>query len=515
MDHEAKTINVVVPTPPESLDTRYAVSAVSVRLSQLLFAPLFILGEDARPTPFLAESISALDDKTFKIKLKDKLTFHDGSILSADDVVYTFLTLDSADVASPHEQKFDYVRSIKALNNHELLFELHEAHAPFLTDLCAIGIVSKKSCENRSQQCRHELNGSGPYKLKKWDKAKEAMFFEPFASWFEGKPPNHLRVRVVRDENTRMLELIGKKTDIIDSDLSPTNMTELKKYAHLDIAEIPGLGYSYIAFNLRGPRPEDKPGTPEYITRMALADKRVRRAMARSINFDQIIEKILLNTAHRTSGLIPNTHWAKGSTLKPLPYDPELAMKELDEAGFKAQGPDKMRFKLVVSSSTDRMRQNIAQLNVDFLRRVGIDATLRVKDWSALYEDMTKGNFEVFSANWVPVTDPDLYYWVHHSSSIPTDGVGGANRHAYINPQADKLFDEGRRTMDPEKRKKIYEQAESLLQEDMPYISLWNENRIIILNNERVSGYIPSATGSLMGVRKAYIKDSQSLRAAH
>ena len=58
-----------------------------------------------------------------------------------------------------------------------------------------------------------------------------------------------------------------------------------------------------------------------------------------------------------------------------------------------------MRFKLVIATTTDRMRQSVIQLYVDFLRRVNIDASIRVKDWSALYQDMKQGHFEIFSAN--------------------------------------------------------------------------------------------------------------------
>ena len=508
-------INIAVATPPESLDSRYGTSAVASRLSDLIYAPLFNIGEDLLPEPFLAESIIALDSKSFKVKLRDNLSFHNGAPLKARDVVYTYGSLGSEDVASPHAEQFEYIENIKALNDLEIIFELKRPHAPFFTDLCSLGIVSEDSCKDRSQACRHETNGSGPYKLSKWDKAKEALYFEPFNNWFEGEPKNNLLIRVVRDENTRMLELIGKKTDLIDSDISPINMNELKKQSHLQVSEVPGLGYSYIAFNLRGPRPEDKPGSDEYKTRLALADKRVRKAIAHAINIDQIIEKILLNTAQRVSGLTPNGHWAKDETLKSPKFDPERAAQELDEAGFKIQGPDNMRFKLVIATTTDRVRQSVAQLYVDFLRRINIDASIRVKDWSALYQDMKKGHFEVFSANWVPVTDPDLYYWVHHSASIPKDEKGGGNRHAYVNLEVDRLIDMGRSTIEPEKRKIIYQEIERIMLDDMPYVPLWNEHRIVVQNREKVRGFIPAITGSLLGLRKAHTKNSQPLRVAN
>lgn len=501
--------------PIEGLDSRYTTSATASRIAKLIYASLFEMGEDISPKPFLAESIESINDQSFRLTLRKNLKFHNGSPLTAADVVYTFGQLTSRDVASPHGEKFDYVNKIYAEDDTHVVFELARPHAPFLTDLVAIGIVSKKACEGRSQQCRNENIGSGPYMVKKFDQAKEAILLSPFADWYEGAPKNSLLFRVVRDENTRILELIGKKADFVDGDFSPVNSIELKKQNHLAVREIPGLGFTYLAFNLRGPGPDDHKDTAQYLTRMAIANQQVRLAIAHAIDFDQIIDKLLLGTAARASGLIPNSHWAKDETLKPPAFDPKLSEKELDEAGFKRRAPDNMRFKLTIATTPNRLRQNTAQLYADFLKRVGIDANVRVKDWSALYQDMKQGQFELFSAIWVPVTEPDLYYFVHHSSSIPSDERAGGNRHAYKNPEVDRLIELGRVSMEPQKRRAIYQEIERIMLRDLPYIPLWNEHRIVVVNQEKIRGFEPSPTGSFIGFRKAYLAANTAEKAPH
>lgn len=508
-DTAENSITVDVAQPIESLDPRYTTTATASRLAKLLYAPLYEFDDNIMPQPFLAESTEVLDEKTFKITLRKGLTFHDGSPLTAADVVYTYLDLNSADVTSPHAEKFDYIQSIKALNDTQVLFELKKPHAAFLTDLCTIGIVAKKSCQNRSQQCRHEHNGSGPYTLKTWDTAKETIHLAPFSAWFEGAPKSSLVFRIVRDENTRILELIGKKADLMDGDFSPSNAVELKKQPHLTVDEVTGLGYSYLAINVRGPRPDDKEGSPERLTRRALADKNVRKAIAQAIDFDQIIEKLLLGSADRVSGLIPNGHWAKDASLKAPAFDPKAAEALLDQAGFKRSGAAQMRFKLTIATTPNRLRQSTTQLYADFLKRVGIDAGIRVKEWSALYEDMKKGQFELFSAIWVPVTDPDLYHFVHHSASIPQGDKVGGNRHGYKNPDVDRLIDLGRTTIEPEKRKVIYQEIERKLIEDLPYIPLWNEHRIVVFNSQKIKGFKASPTGSLLWLKNASVSSSK------
>ncbi len=492
--------------PVETLDPRYATSAAAMRVSRLVYAPLFNLDDSIVPQPYLAEKIENPKPTTFIVTLRDNIFFHDGTPIEAKDVVYSIKDLGEPDVASPHGSKFDYLKSVTEDGPKKIIFELKEPFAPFMTDICGGGIVSKKSCLGRSQQCRHENNGSGPFRVEEWDTAKESIKLKPFDKWFEGAPAAKLSFRIVRDENTRILELIGKKADIVDSDIEPQNLAELSQHKHLQILETPGLGYAYLAFNVRGPKASDNKASPGYQTIKALADKRVRQAIARSIDFNQIIEKIFLGHSKRVSGLIPNGHWAKDETLVPPPYDPAGAEKLLDEAGFVRHGKDNMRFNLTFSTTADRTRQAIASLYIDYLRKVGINAGIRVKDWGALYEDMKSGNFEAFSAIWVPVTEPDLYTWVHHSKSIPHDDVAGGNRHGYKNAEVDRLIDLGRITLDQTQRIAIYHQIERILLEDLPYIPLWNDNRIVIINSDRIENYQPNKTGALTGLIKARIK---------
>lgn len=508
-----KTITIDIATPFEALDPRYATSAIATRISALIYARLFELGNDGQPRPFLAASFSMPNDKTAIVTLRDGIKFHDGSPISADDVVYTFATLGTPDVASPHAEKFDYVQNIRAASPKEIVFELKKPHAAFLTDLSAIGIVAKHVCLDKSKICRDQHIGSGPYVVKLLDHAKESIHLEPFADWHEGASQNNLLFRVVRDENTRMLELIGRKADLVDGEFEASNAEELKKQKHLSVKEIPGFGYSYIAFNLRGPKSDDDKTSDLYRTRAALAHKQVRQAIAQAIDFAQIIDKLLLGTAERVSGLIPNGHWAKDASLKPPTYDPKRAEELLDQAGFLRHGANNMRFKLTISTTPNRSRQNAAQLYADFLKRVGIDASIRVKDWSAIYQDMQQGQFEMFSAIWVPVTEPDLYYFVHHSKSIPDENHAGGNRHAYVNTEVDTLIEQARTLISQDDRKLLYHKIERILLEDLPYIPLWNEHRIIVINEEKLAGYKPSPTGSLLGLRHIKVMKTATVEA--
>src|SRR5580658_10518919 len=112
------TINIDISSPVEGLDSRYATSAAASRIAKLIYASLFELTDEG-PKPLLAKSIENIDDRTFLVTLRDNLTFHDGSPITAEDVVYTYKDLGTVDVASPHADKFNYVKCISAKNKQQ------------------------------------------------------------------------------------------------------------------------------------------------------------------------------------------------------------------------------------------------------------------------------------------------------------------------------------------------------------------------------------------------------------
>ena len=84
------------------------------------------------------------------------------------------------------------------------------------------------------------------------------------------------------------------------------------------------------------------------------------------------------------------------------------------------------------------------------------------------------------------VSEPDFYYSLFHSSELPD--VGGRNRVRYNNPEIDSLLEKGRSTIDPQERKKYYNKVQEILQQDLPYISLWH-NQNVALVKENIDGF--------------------------
>ena len=118
----------------------------------------------------------------------------------------------------------------------------------------------------------------------------------------------------------------------------------------------------------------------------------------------------------------------------------------------------------------NRLQSSVIQQN---LRAIGIALDVRTYEFATLYADVLKGNFQLFTLQWVggAVADPDILRRVFHSSQVPPIGF---NRGFYSNPRVDDLLDEAGAAVDEEKRRPLYDEVQRIVARDVPYISLWH-----------------------------------------
>ena len=103
---------------------------------------------------------------------------------------------------------------------------------------------------------------------------------------------------------------------------------------------------------------------------------------------------------------------------------------------------------------------------------------MRSFEWGTFFADIMKGNFQIYSLRWIGVVDPDIFYYLFHSSSFPPNG---ANRGQYRNPTLDELLTLSRRTVDRANRKELYSRIQKILAEDIVYTSLWYRNNLVVI----------------------------------
>lgn len=467
---EPGTFVVLLDSEPKGVDPRFATSDASAKLVGLLHAGLTSTDTATGISELeLAESIEQPTPLRYEVTLRDDVKFHNGQPVTSADVEYTYMELGSELVMSPYAGTTRRIAKFEILDDRRFNIVLAEPHAPFITDL-SLGIVPKSICAGH-KECPGDPIGAGPFK---WDSAEgsKKIVFRAFPDYFAGKPKiERLVFKVVKDDNTRLIALLGNTADLVQNAVAPLMLPVVDDNDRLVVESAPSFKYTYIAFNLE---------------HEILDDVRVRKALAHGIDRDAIILHKFRGLARTSTGLLAPNHWAYNPEVETYDYDPKRAMQLLDEAGYPdPDGPDGPlpRFEIEFKVSANKFRQSLAELMAHQLAKIGIAVTVRAYEWGTFFADVKSRNFAMTTLQWPSALEPSLYRWIFHSENIPTaeNRSAGANRGAYSNPRVDALLDAGNTETDPEKRKVIYQEVQAILADELPYISLWHEDNIAIL----------------------------------
>jgi peptide/nickel transport system substrate-binding protein len=463
---------VGVTSGPNNLDPRIGTDDVSGKTAQLIFNNLMMLDDHLRVVPDLAERLDNPDPTTYIATLRRGVKFHDGHELTSADVVYTFTSLLAPSFVSPRKGAYRMVNTIEARDRYTVVFTLKEAFGSFPVNL-VIPIVPDGAGPN----FREHPVGTGPYRFLRYV-VDDHLELTPFHEYFNGAPNNEgLVLKIVPDDIMRGLELRKGTVDIVVNDLAPDVVYQLGRDAHLQLVESNGTDYQYVGVNLRDP---------------ILQDVRVRRAIGYAIDRDAIIKYLRRGLAAPAAGLLPPVSWAYEPGVFTFTYDPAKARALLDEAGYRdpdGNGPEP-RFRLTLKVSNqefNRLQSAVIQQN---LHAIGIALDVRTYEFATLYADVLKGNFQLFTLQWVggAVADPDILRRVFHSSQVPPAGF---NRGFFRDANVDRLLDAAAVARDDAERRELYAQVQRAVAEAAPYISLWCKTNVAVASRSLTGIDIP------------------------
>lgn len=468
--HDPRTVVMLIESSPLNLDPRIGTDAQSERIGALLFDSLLRRDRRSDLQPWLAERWEQPDPLTYVFHLRKDVRFHNGKLLTARDVRYTFQSLLSGQIRSVKASNYSLLSSIEAPDDFTVRFHLQEPYASFLWNLTqgAIGIVPEGAAE---ETARRPI-GSGPFRFVSAAQDEEVVL-ERNPDYWAGPPQvERLRFRVVPDMTTRALELQKGTADLALNSLTADLAEVLRREKHLKVLQEPGTSYQYIALNL-----ENKNLTLP-----------VRQAMAYAIHREPMIQYLWRNLAQPAASILPPQHWAYATDLPDYPYSPAKARELLDQAGFPP-GPDGVRLRLEMKTSNDQTARDLAAVLQEQLRQVGIVLTIRSFEFATFYADISSGNFDLYSLRWVAGNDdPDIFEYCFDSQKFPP---AGANRGHYANPEVDQLIEEARTGSDLKLRQEKYAKIQKILNRDLPYIHLWYLDNVAVYNERLTNLLIP------------------------
>jgi peptide/nickel transport system substrate-binding protein len=452
----------------------------------------------------LAESFQVSPDGlTITFHLRRGVRWHDGMPFTSRDVRYTYQVIIDPKTPTAYAEDFKQVQQLTTPDDHTVVVKYATPFAPALASwgsaILPAHLLEGKDI-TRSELARKPV-GTGPYRFKEWI-AGQKIVLEANKDYFEGRPYIDRYVyRIIPDTSTMYMELKAGGVDLMS--LTPVQYarqtaterftTRFNKYRY------PSSGYLYMGYNLRHP---------------LFGDKRVRQAITAAINKDELIHGVLFGMGQKSHGPIVPGRWAYNPNVKDIPYDPALAAKLLQEAGWNGKNSEGILLKngkpfqfTILTNQGNQQRLLTAQIVQQRLRTVGIDVKIRIVEWATfLKEYIDKGNFEVVMLAWNISQDPDMYDIWHSSKTKP----GELNFVGYRNPEVDRLLVEGRSTFDLEKRKLAYFRIQEILADDQPYTFLYVPDALPVVN-ARIRGIEPAPAGIGHNQIRWYVPKSEQL----
>lgn len=466
------TLRIGLDVDAGSGDPRLMRDTSAFRLKELVFSGLVYIKPDYSPAPQLAESWDNPDPKTWIFKLRKGVKFHNGQELKAEDVKYTYETELDEKTAAPNRSFYTPIQKIEAVDDYTVKFTLDSAYGPFLSYM-DFAILPKAVAEKQGADFGNAPIGTGPFKLVSW-KRGDTIELEAFKDYVEGAPKlDKVVFKIVPDNSARVVALESGDLDLVQSPLSPQDVTRLQTKTGFKVARTPAAGYTYIGLNTADP---------------ILSDVKVRQALSYLVNREQILSSIYKGIGQVGRGPIPIGMWAYSADIPSYDYNPDKAKTLLDDAGWKAgaggvrsKGGAPLKLTLRTHTEDPDRRQVIEVLQAEFTK-AGIQADTTVADFPTMLNDMTAGKYQIAVIGWLNLANPDRAMFRQFT-------VGGAGNYGkYNNPDVDKLIKDARGVLDQNKAKEMYQTATRQIVADAPYIFLQYQEYIAIYRSN-VTGF--------------------------
>ncbi len=485
-------IQVDTETSPTALDPRYATDAISERITELMFDPMVRLDSRGGFIGDLAESVERISPTEIVFHLRHGVHFSNGRELTARDIKYTFDFVMDRKNRSPKAGGLQQLARIDALDDYTIKMTTRGPYAPAL-EMAMLGIVPEET-PGHNTNALDAPPGTGPFKLRSFERDDRVVLDRnPTQAPSDANAVKGIIFKVVPDPTVRALELVEHICDLAPNDIQPDLLPYLRAQDGLNVITSAGTTYWYLTFNLRDP---------------ALRDLRVRQAIAYAIDREEIIRAYLRGTARIATGMLTPENWAYTGAVTTYHYDPVQARQLLEAAGYHADRSGMRDLILVYKCAPEGTR--MGEIIQAMLRRVGIEVRIRSNEWATFYDDMQRGNFDIAAMPWIGIRDPHHYFMVFDSHMTPPRGL---NRGNYANPEMDRLVEAGDATLDEATRKEIYAEVQKLAADDLPYVSLWWQDNVVVMNRT-VTGFEPYPNGSLRSLADLKLLSPPSVSAA-
>ena len=473
----ARTLRLASAFDPQSMDPHALALLYQSRVVSQVYDSLVNRDREFRLEPALATSWKMVDARTWRFALRPNVKFHDGTPMTADDVVFSI----GRALAKTSQRAFQLRGVTGARRVDELTVDvlLAAPDAVLPEKMIFVGIMSRAWAEKHGVQQPQDFNakqethavrnanGTGPFVLKRYEPdARTVLAANP--NWwgrgtaFGGGNLTEVVYAVIQSDATRMAALATGEADfVIDPPFQ--DIARLAQDRRLKFASTTDIGTQYLGFDQWRAELESSDARG----RNPFRDLRVRRAVYQAIDIDSIVAKVLRGQASPTGSFVsPLVTGYLPELERRLPYDPAAARALLKEAGY----PNGFTVQLDCVNVT--FRAAVCQAITAMLAQVGIRATFQPSPSALFFPKLTQATSSFFEFGWIPTTDA----WSMLNSVVRSyDGTGAGqfNGGRYSSAKLDGLIDAIRVEPDADRRRQLVGDALRLMADDLPLLPLY------------------------------------------
>lgn len=473
----AATLRMAWAQDATGLDPHKQTAFPSLRLLELIYEPLVRLDAKYNVVPAIATSWEfSADGLTLTFKLDPNAKFSTGDAVTSADVKASFERLLDEATAAAARANFLSIASIDTPDPQTVVFNLSQPDAPILVAMSGTNASIVPASAVADGSIGTKAIGSGPFVLDEWDpNVKDVLSANP--NWAGGKVGvDGITISVLPSESAIIDSMRANQTDFALFN-DPTVATLIPGEQGMTLNRIPGLSYNVLQMN---------PARPP------MDNLKVRQAISCAVNRQEIVDTALVGEGKVTGPLTMEAYASDPSTLFCYTQDVEKAKALMKEAGHEAG----FEVDVIAATGEPPYAANEAQVLQSQLAAIGVKLNIKTMDLKVYVDTWLKGDFDMAVAQNGGRPDPYPMY----NRYFTKDGnlVKVSN---FVDPELDKLLQEGRVETDVAKRKPIFQQFEARLAEQAPWV--WISSTVTYTANlGNVQGYEINPSGLLFSLSK-------------
>ena len=488
----AQTATVVVPQEPGSLLPHFDLLSIAHEAQNLVFQRLFVIGPDGDYLPELAAEVPTLengglsaDGTTYTVRLRPEARWHDGTPVTAADVIYTWQVITDPDLPIPTRTVWQDIETIEAVDDHTLVVTFPGPNVTFLGAAAFAGAYVLpahllEGTDLNASPFHRQPVGSGPFRLVEWQAGTLLRFERVDDHWAGPAGLDSVVIRIVPGAEAQRALLERGEVDLV-LQLAMTELPFVQGLANYDAVPVPTFANWQVWLNNEDP---------------VLEDVRVRQALVYAIDRELIAAALLGGLTEPNDAAIPPSHWAHADDVRRYPYDPESAERLLDEAGWTRPAPGAVRTRngrelevevINIAGQADRLQ--VIQAIQSFWREVGVRGEVRSIDAASFPPTLGAGEYQAAYGFFSEQQEPTWNLWL------------GTNWQRYGNEEAFDLLREYGVTIDRDERLALAQAFQRQVAEDVPVLFI-APRPLLAVASTALEGYAPTTTTSLWNVAR-------------